>query len=99
MARLGLYPDAPKPPCVVGYEVAGTVAGVGEGVQLSIGTRVMAPTRFGGYAERAVAPADGVVELPETLSFEEAAAVPINYVTAWEALIRAGNLQPGERVL
>jgi NADPH:quinone reductase-like Zn-dependent oxidoreductase len=99
MARLGLYPDAPKPPCVVGYEVAGTVAGVGEGVELSLGTRVMAPTRFGGYAERAVAPADGVVELPDGLSFEQGAAIPINYVTAWEALIRAGNLQAGERVL
>ena len=99
MARLGLYPDAPKPPCVIGYEVAGTVAGVGEGVMIAPGTRVMAPTRFGGYAERAIAPADGVVELPEGLSFEEGAAIPINYVTAWEALIRASNLQPGERVL
>jgi NADPH:quinone reductase-like Zn-dependent oxidoreductase len=99
MARLGLYPDAPKPPSVVGYEVAGTVAAAGDGVTLAPGTRVMAPTRFGGYAERAVAPADGVVELPEGMSFEEGAAIPINYVTAWEALIRASNLQPGERVL
>jgi NADPH:quinone reductase-like Zn-dependent oxidoreductase len=99
MARLGLYPDAPKPPCVIGYEVAGTVAAVGSGVELPIGARVMAPTRFGGYAERAVAPADGVVHLPESLSFEEGAAIPINYVTAWEALIRASNLQAGERVL
>jgi NADPH:quinone reductase-like Zn-dependent oxidoreductase len=99
MARLGLYPDAPKPPCVIGYEVTGTVAAVGEGVQLAPGARVMAPTRFGGYAERAVAPADAVVELPAELSFEEGAAIPVNYVTAWEALIRASNLQAGERVL
>ena len=99
MARTGLYPDAPKPPCVVGYEVAGTVAACGEGVSLQQGARVVAPTRFGGYAERAVTPASGVVELPESLSFEEGAAIPINYATAWEALIRAGNLQPGERVL
>jgi NADPH:quinone reductase-like Zn-dependent oxidoreductase len=101
MARLGLYPDAPKPPCVVGYEVAGTVAVIGAGVGdgLQVGQRVVAPVRFGGYAELAVARADGVVALPDGLSFETGAAIPIAYATAWEALIRAGNLQPGERVL
>jgi NADPH:quinone reductase-like Zn-dependent oxidoreductase len=101
MARLGLYADAPKPPCVVGYEVAGTVTALGEGVgdHLSVGDRVVAPVRFGGYAERVSAQADGVVPLPDALSFERGAAVPINYVTAWEALVRSGNLQPGERVL
>jgi NADPH:quinone reductase-like Zn-dependent oxidoreductase len=100
MARIGLYPDAPKPPCVVGYEVAGTVAELGEGVEgFSVGDRVVAPVRFGGYAERAAANADGVVRLPDATGFEEAAAIPITYATGWEALIRAANLQPGERVL
>jgi NADPH:quinone reductase-like Zn-dependent oxidoreductase len=101
MARLGLYPDAPKPPCVVGYEVAGTVAALGEGADgnLAAGQRVLAPVRFGGYAERVTARADGVIALPDGLSFEEGAAIPINYSTAWEALIRQGNLQRGERVL
>jgi NADPH:quinone reductase-like Zn-dependent oxidoreductase len=101
MARIGLYPDAPKPPCVVGYEVAGEIVAVGDGVAgaLAPGQRVVAPTRFGGYAERAVARADGLVRLPDELSFEEGAAIPINYATAWEALLRAGNLQPAERVL
>ncbi len=101
MARVGLYPDAPKPPAVVGYEVAGVVAGVGEGVDgpPGIGQRVAAPVRFGGYAEQAAVKADGVVALPDTLSFEEGAAIPINYATAWEALIRLGNVQAGERVL
>jgi NADPH:quinone reductase-like Zn-dependent oxidoreductase len=100
MARVGLYPDAPKPPVVVGYEVAGTVAALGEGVEgVSVGERVAAPTRFGGYAERAVVPADGVIKLPDHISFEEGAAIPIAYATAWEALIRHGNVQPGERVL
>ena len=100
MARIGVYPDAPKPPCVVGYEVAGTVAAVGADVDgLEVGQRVVAPVRFGGYAERVAAIADGVVPLPDALSFEEGAAIPINYTTAWEALIRAGNLHRGERVL
>ncbi len=99
MARIGLYPDAPKPPCVVGYEVAGVIAEAGAGSGLQAGQRVVAPTRFGGYAEKASALADGVVALPDELSFEQGAAIPINYATAWEALIRAGNLQAGERVL
>jgi NADPH:quinone reductase-like Zn-dependent oxidoreductase len=101
MARLGFYPDAPKPPCVVGYEVAGTIAALGAGVDgdLSIGQRVVAPVRFGGYAEKAAAGADGVVALPESMSFEQGAAIPVNYATAWEGLIRAGNVEPGERVL
>jgi NADPH:quinone reductase-like Zn-dependent oxidoreductase len=101
MARLGLYPDAPKPPCVIGYEVAGVIRSVGEAVDggLAPGQRVAAPTRFGGYAEIAVTRADGVVALPDELSFKEGATVPIAYATAWEALMRAGNLQRGERVL
>jgi NADPH:quinone reductase-like Zn-dependent oxidoreductase len=100
MARMGLYPDAPKPPCVVGYEVAGTVAAVGPGVDSpAVGERVAAPVRFGGYAERAVTKAAGAFPLPDGMSFEEAAAIPVNYATAWEALVRAGNLQAGERVL
>jgi NADPH:quinone reductase-like Zn-dependent oxidoreductase len=101
MARLGLYPDAPKPPCVVGYEVAGTVVARGTAVDstVAVGDRVIAPVRFGGYAERAVAQADGVVPLPAEIPFEQGAAVPINYATAWEALIRQGNIHAGERVL
>jgi NADPH:quinone reductase-like Zn-dependent oxidoreductase len=100
MARLGLYPDAPKPPCVVGYEVAGTVAAVGPGVDdVSPGDRVMAGVQFGGHAEQVVAKAADVVPLPDELSFEEGAAIPVNYSTAWAGLIRYGNLQPGERVL
>ena len=100
MARLGLYPDAPKPPCVVGYEVAGTVAATGDGVQgIAVGDRVAAPVRFGGYSERVTASAAGAFALPDQISFEQGAAIPVNYSTAWEAIVRAGNVQPGERVL
>jgi NADPH:quinone reductase-like Zn-dependent oxidoreductase len=100
MARMGLYPDAPKTPCVVGYEVAGTILEVGVGVEsLSVGQRVLAGTQFGGYASQVVAGAGDVVALPDQLSFEQGAAIPVNYATAWAGLIGYGNLQPGERVL
>ena len=100
MARMGLYPDAPKTPCVVGYEVAGTILEVGDGVEaLSPGQRVFASTQFGGYASQVVVPAHNVVALPDGLSFEQGAAIPVNYGTAWAALIGYGNVQPGERVL
>ncbi|HYB24162.1 MAG TPA: medium chain dehydrogenase/reductase family protein [Solirubrobacteraceae bacterium] len=100
MARMGLYPDAPKTPCVVGYEVAGTILEAGEGVEhLAIGQRVLAGTMFGGYASQVVVPAGDVVPLAEKLSFEQGAAIPVNYGTAWAALVGYGNLQAGERVL
>lgn len=100
MARIGVYPDAPKPPCVIGYEVAGEVKSVGEGVDgLAAGDRVMAGTRFGGYAELAVAGAGAVVRLPDGWSFEEGAAFPVNYATAYAGLVRYGALHAGERVL
>jgi NADPH:quinone reductase-like Zn-dependent oxidoreductase len=100
MARMGLYPDAPKTPCVVGYEVAGTILELGEGVEgLTHGQRVFAGTQFGGYASQVAVPASDIVALPDELSFEQGAAVPVNYGTAWAGLIGYGNLQPGERVL
>ncbi|HWD10321.1 MAG TPA: medium chain dehydrogenase/reductase family protein [Solirubrobacteraceae bacterium] len=100
MARMGLYADAPKTPCIVGYEVAGTVLEVGEGVAgLTPGQRVLAGTQFGGYASEVVAAAGDVIALPDDLSFEQGAAIPVNYGTAWAGLLGYGSLQPGERVL
>ncbi len=100
MARSGVYPDAPPPPCVVGYEVAGEVESVGEGVDShQVGDRVIAGTRFGGYAELVSVPIDQVVPLPEGLSFEQGAAFVVNYTTAWAALMIMGGLRSGDRVL
>jgi NADPH:quinone reductase-like Zn-dependent oxidoreductase len=100
MARLGFYPDAPKTPCIVGYEVAGTVIELGAGVEgFSVGQRVFASTQFGGYASQVAAQATDVVELPDRLSFEQGAGIPVNYGTAWAGLIGYGNVQPSERVL
>jgi len=100
MARTGLYPDAPKPPMVVGYEVAGTVTEVADGVDgFELGARVMAGTRFGGYASQVVVRAADVVPLPDGLSFEQGAAIPVVYATAWAALLGFGSLRAGESVL
>jgi NADPH:quinone reductase-like Zn-dependent oxidoreductase len=100
MARVGLYPDAPKPPCVLGYEVAGTVESVGEGVTAhTVGDRVAAGTRFGGQAELVVVPESQALPLPEQFSFEQGAAFPVNYGTAYAAMIVMGSLRAGDRVL
>lgn len=100
LARMGLYRDAPKPPMVVGYEVAGTVEALGEGVDPDLADqRVLAMTRFGGHSSKVVVPADAVVPLPESMSFEEGAALPVVYLTAYHMLYHLGNLHPGERVL
>jgi NADPH:quinone reductase-like Zn-dependent oxidoreductase len=101
MARLGFYADAPPRPCVVGYEVAGTIDRVGPGVDgdLGPGRRVVALTRFGGYAEAVAVPAAQIFPLPEAMSFEAGAAVPVNYLTAVLMLRHFGNVQAGDRVL
>ncbi len=89
---------------MVGYEVAGTILELGEGASnpdrpLSPGQRVVAGTDFGGYASQVVVPADGVLPLPDGLSFEQGAAIPVNYGTAWMGLLGFGSLRAGERVL
>ena len=100
LARLGLYPDAPKPPMVVGYEVAGRVDAVGRSiVNFSEGDRVLALTRFGGYSDTVVVPAAQAFHFPDDLSDSEAAAVPVNYLTASIALYKMAALAPGETVL
>lgn len=100
MARLGLYPDAPRPPCVVGYEAAGVVDAVGEGAgPLAPGARVLVLSRFGGHADVLCAPAGQVFAIPDAMSFEDAAALPLNYLTAHHALFRVAALRRGESVL
>ena len=100
LARLGLYPDAPKPPVVVGYEVSGVVDAIGPGVATHrTGDRVVALTRFGGYADRAIVPADLAFAIPGQLDHASAAAIPVNYLTAHIALRRMANLAAGETVL
>jgi NADPH:quinone reductase-like Zn-dependent oxidoreductase len=100
MAAQGLYPDAPKPPCVVGYEVAGVVDALGDGVEApAIYQRVLAMTRFGGHADTVCVPVEHALAIPDAMSFEVAAAIPVNYLTAYHMLFRVACVRPGERVL
>jgi NADPH:quinone reductase-like Zn-dependent oxidoreductase len=100
LARTGMYPDAPKLPAVVGYEVAGVVESVGEGVtEYQVGDRVIGGTKFGGYAELVVSKVADTLPLPDRLSFEQGAAVPVNYGTAYAGLVIMGGLRAGDRVL
>jgi NADPH:quinone reductase-like Zn-dependent oxidoreductase len=100
LSRLGLYPDAPKPPLVVGYEVAGHVDAIGSDVTgFAAGDRVVALTRFGGYADVVAVPATQCFHVPQELSDAEAAAMPVTYLTAALALYRMAALTPGETVL
>jgi NADPH:quinone reductase-like Zn-dependent oxidoreductase len=100
LARQGLYPDAPKPPCTIGYEVAGVVDAVGAGVTAPrVGDRVVATTHFGGQSELVVVPAAGVFSLPAGWSFEQGAAFPVVYLTAHHMLVRVAAARRGETVL
>ncbi|HKP47649.1 MAG TPA: zinc-binding dehydrogenase, partial [Pyrinomonadaceae bacterium] len=100
LARQGLYPDGPPKPCVMGYEVAGEVEAVGPGVdQAMIGKPVVAMTRFGGQSEKVVVQQTQLFDKPAGLTFEQAAAVPVNYLTAWALLVVMGGLRAGESVL
>ena len=100
LARQGLYPDGPKKPCVMGYEVAGVIEAAGEGVERElVGKAVVALTRFKGQAEKVAVGANQLFEKPESLSFEAAAAIPVNYLTAYALLSVMGSLHADESVL
>lgn len=100
MARQGLYPDAPDLPCVLGYEIAGEVEAAGDGVEaFAPGDKVVGWCRFGGYAELVSAREHDLIPLPEGWSFEDGAALPVAFGTAYAALVSFGNLRSGERLL
>lgn len=100
LARQGIYPDAPKIPCVVGYEVSGVIDAVGEGVtRLSTGDRVMAMPKFGGYTDTLVVSEAQALKLPASMSFEHAAALPVVYLTAHHMMLYTGHLRPRSKVL
>ena len=100
LARKGIYPDAPPKPCVVGYEISGIVESVGAKVDKEMtGKPVLALTRFGGYSDVLSVPVNQVFAKPEALSFEQAAGLPVNYLTAYQLLMVMGSLRKGESIL
>jgi NADPH:quinone reductase-like Zn-dependent oxidoreductase len=100
LSRQGLYPDSPPKPCVMGYEVSGLIEAVGEGLGNEwVGKPVVAMTRFGGQSELVVVKATQLFEKPEKLTFEEAAAIPVNYLTAYALIVVMGSLHEGESIL
>src|SRR5262249_5464316 len=100
LARMGLYPDAPTLPCVVGYEVAGSVDALGEGVTgFEVGQSVLALTHFVGYADVVCTPAVTVFARPPQMSAQVGAGMLVNYVTAYQLLVVMGSLHQGNRVV
>jgi NADPH:quinone reductase-like Zn-dependent oxidoreductase len=100
LSRQGLYPDSPPKPCVMGYEVSGVIEAVGEGINDAfVGKSVAAMTRFGGQSDLVVVKATQVFDKPADLTFEQAAAIPVNYLTAYALLVVMGSLHKGESLL
>ena len=100
MARVGLYPDAPKIPCVVGYEVSGTVEAIGHGVTgFAIGDRIFGMPHFGGYTDCLAISVEQVFHMPAKMTFEEAAALPVVYLTAYHMMMFTGHLRRRSSVL
>src|SRR6478736_7684283 len=95
----GLYQMRPELPFVPGAECAGVVREVGEGSAFRVGDRVAAFPVLGGFAETVAVPEAMVFALPDAVSFETGAALPMNYLTVHFALTRRGQLERGETVL
>jgi NADPH2:quinone reductase len=95
----GLYQFKPPTPFTPGSEVAGEVVSAPDGCGFAQGDRVAAMVMLGGFAEHALAPVDGTFALPDTLSFAQGAALPLNYLTSHFALVTRGHIRPGDVVL
>jgi len=99
--RMGIYPHAMTYPMVLGFEVSGTVANLGPGVSgIEVGTRVAAfPEKGGAYAEKCVAPAAGLMRLPDSVPLDVGAAFPIQALTAYHMLFTVFGLERRDTVL
>ncbi len=98
LARLGVYSNTPKAPFIPGLELAGTVESDPSG-RFQPGTRVTLLTFFHAYAERIAVNPEQLFAIPDAMPFEDAAAIPVNYLTAYHSMFEMGNLRKGDRVL
>lgn len=100
LARRGFYKWAPPPPTTVGFEIAGVVSALGEGVRsIAVGDRVAAVTRFGGYASHVVVEEARAWKIPDAMPLEHGAAMPAVYMTAWHSLVDVARVRAGESIL
>jgi NADPH:quinone reductase-like Zn-dependent oxidoreductase len=103
IVRMGLYESAKKYvgwPITPGFEVAGRVCAIGEGVRdVAVGAKVIAVTRFGGYATHVAVPRDQLFRIPVAFDAMQAAAFPAVFLTAYYALFDLGGARAGQRVL
>ena len=100
LARLGLYKEAPPLPSVIGYEVVGKVTQTGSKVKnVSVGDRVTAFTRFGGYSQYVTTKGIAAVKIAEDYPTGKALALATQYTTAYYAAYVAANVRKGEKVL
>jgi NADPH:quinone reductase-like Zn-dependent oxidoreductase len=98
--RLGFYPDAPKKPFVPGYEASGIVERVGFKVSgIKPGDKVFFVTRFEGYSSHLMVDQNQVMVLHPQADLDRAAALPVNFLTAYLALFEMGRTRPGDKVL
>ena len=96
----GLYQFQPELPFSPGGECSGIIVSVGENVEnLKVGDRVFAMTGLGAFCEKILAPKHSVVKIPDSMSFETAAALPMTYGTSLYALKQRANLKEGETLL
>ena len=96
----GLYQFQPELPFSPGGESAGTVTAIGEGVKdIAVGDRVFAMTGLGAFAEKIIAHQNSVMKIPDSMSFETAAALPMTYGTSLYALKQRAELKEGETLL
>ena len=100
MMRQGLYGSSPDFPFTPGYEASGVVIGAGDQVEtLEEGDRVLAMTGFGGYSEKVCLDAKRVIRIPDSVSFDQAASIPVTYGTAFHMLVHLGRICKGDSVL
>lgn len=100
MGRQGIYDPLPSPPVTMGMEGAGVVEAVGDGEEnVKVGDRVIVLARSGVWQEVVVVPTNRAIIMPDEMSFEEGAALPINYLTAYLMLFEMANIKPGKSVL